>query len=657
MLANMCYWASPVTRCGTRLMSKLHVLHLEDNATDAEQVRSTLAQENIDCAIDRVATEADFQSSLKTRTYDLILSDFAVPGFDGLAALAMAKKLSPEVPFLLLSGAIGEERVVESLKSGAVDYVRKDRLQRLSSTVLRAHHEANERRERQKNENQIHQQAELLNHARDAIFVRNLDHVITYWNKGAERIYGWTAAEAVGKMAGDLLYKPGSPKRGNIWETVLEKGEWTGEIMQVTNAGREIFVMSRRTLLRDTFEAPVGILNINTDITEKRGMEIQLMRSQRMDKLGALAGGIAHDLNNVLAPILMATEILHDQVRAPEDLSMVDFAQSSARRGIELVKQILQFAQGTKSEGTTKVKSVVEELVSLMRKTFPHSLEFKTDVQMDVLPVLCDPTHLYQIILNLCVNARDAMPAGGTLSVQVNNIVLTERQMPGRKEPVSGSFVEVAVSDTGTGIPPEIRAKIFEPFFTTKPEGKGTGLGLSTVATIVRNFQGFLDVSTVIGEGTTFRVFLPAMLSTSAPQKQTMASDAMFGDGKWVLLVDDEIVLLEMTREILQAHGFQVMTATDGMEALTCFKLHPDKYAVVITDMLMPGLAGDTLLSGIREISPGTITICLSGSPDEAGLHARHARADAFLPKPCTTKDLLSTLQELLSKSRTLHYG
>jgi two-component system cell cycle sensor histidine kinase/response regulator CckA len=635
-------------------MRTLRVLHLEDDAGAAERVRSSLEQENVDCTIDRVSSKFLFQKALRSGDYDLILSDFSSPDFDGLGALAIAKELNPDVPFLLLSENVDGDSMLAPRKSAPTDLALKRRLQRLSATVLRAHQEAMERRERKKNEDQIRQQADLLDHARDAIFVRNLNQEITYWNKGAERIYGWTSAEVIGKRASEVLYKQTAPPRDNIWKTVLEKGEWMGEIAQATKTGREIFVMSRRTLLRDTEETACAVLNINTDITEKREMESQIQRNQRMDSIGALAGGISHDLNNVLAPILLAAELLRDQLREADDIAMLDVVQGGAQRGIELIKQILQFTQGTKGQGTMKVKSVIDDLANLVRKTFPRSVNLETDLPVDLPTISCDPTQLHQIVLNLCVNARDAMPKGGTLSIQARNSTVSNRTMPGQLEPVSGSFVELAVSDTGTGIPPEVLAHILEPYFTTKPAGQGTGLGLSTVTTILRNIQGFLDVSTVVGKGTTFRVFLPATRQIR-PAEVIPRDSPAFGRGEWILVVDDELALLQMNRELLEAHGYQVMTAIDGAEALLYFGANQEKIAVVIADMIMPGLAGDELIARVREKSPRTITICLSSSLVPISARQNELSPHAFLRKPCLPKDLIAVLQDLLAARESNH--
>ncbi|HEY6227086.1 MAG TPA: response regulator [Verrucomicrobiae bacterium] len=629
---------------------------MEDSTFDAELVSAALAREKISYAIDRVATKGAFEAALKSKRYNVIISDFSLPGFDGLAALSLAKAVAPEVPFVFLSGTIGEDRAVESLKQGAADYVLKDRLQRLSAAILRAHTDAVKRQEQTRNEEQIRRQAELLNQARDAIFIRNNNQEIIYWNKAAERIYGWAAEEIIGKRASEILHRPGAENREEIWQAVLAKGEWSGELVQITKAGKEIVVFSHRTLLRDAFGDPVGALSINTDITEKKELENQVLRSQRMDSIGALAGGIAHDLNNMLAPILMATELLRSELNDPGQLRMLDTATASAKRGADLVRQILQFARGSKTnESAVNLRGVIEDLVKLISKTFPPVIQINTEFSDDLSTISGDATQLHQVLLNLCVNARDAMPEGGTLSIKARNIDLRRRQFPNVDEEVSGRFVELSVSDTGTGIPREILGRIFDPFFTTKSEGRGTGLGLSTVATILRNHNGFLEVESAEGRGTTFRAFLPALTIGDRSVAETAASEIPMGHGEWILLVDDEHALLEMTKELLEANNYRVLTAVNGAEALAHFEAHREQIAVVITDLLMPELGGKELIALISERSPNTLTICLSGSVDETTLLRKdQSGATAFLRKPCPTAMLLNVLAKLLGPRRAV---
>src|SRR3989454_8061315 len=344
----------------------LRILHREDIPADWELIQSMLEAGGIASTIQRVETPGEFEAALDQGCFDLIISDHTLPGFDGLSALGVARQKHPEIPFIFVSGTIGEELAVDSLKQGATDYVLKDRLSRLVTSIERAMREAHERAERKQAEMKVREQAALLDQATDAIFARDLEQRITYWNKGAERMYGWTDQEALGKRAAELLYREDSSQRQEIWKAVLEKGEWVGELRQVTKTGKEIIVESRRTLLRDADGTPAAILNINRDITEKKQIEGQLLRAQRMENIGSLAGGIAHDLNNMLGPILVVGDLLRDKRPSPADPKIVDTATASAQRGADMVKQILTFARGVTSEPRVlQVKHLVGELVKL----------------------------------------------------------------------------------------------------------------------------------------------------------------------------------------------------------------------------------------------------------------------------------------------------
>jgi PAS domain S-box-containing protein len=629
----------------------LRILHLEDNVHDAELIRSKLKAGGISCVIQRVETRADFEAEVERSRFDLIISDHTLPSFDGLAALQIARQKCPAVPFIFVSGTIGEEMAVNALKQGATDYVLKDRLSRLAASVQRSMHEARERSQRMEAELKIREQAALLDQATDAIFARDLDQRITYWNKGAERLYGWTAAEVLGKRAGKLLYSEDSAQRQEVWKAVLEQGELVGEQHQVTKIGKEIMVESRRTVLRDTEGTPTAVLTIVRDITDKKQIEAQLLRAQRMETIGALAGGVAHDLNNVLGPIMLVGHLLRDKLPSPEDRKMLDSATASARRGAETVKQILSFARGVAGEPVVlQVTHLVNELVKLARDTFPKSIHIKTKIAGELRLIKGDVTQLYQVLLNLCVNARDAMPEGGTLSMEVENIVLEGKQSPMHPEPLSGSYVVLSVSDTGNGITPDLLDKIFEPFFTTKEAGKGTGLGLSTVRSIVKNHLGSLEVFSQVGKGTTFKIYLPVVSATGTEIARREQSTPPLGRGELVLLVDDEQALLEMTKALLESFDYRVITATDGAQAVTLYRQRKGTIKAVITDLMMPIMDGLALIRALRKIDPDVKVIAVSGLASQAKLsEVGKLEVQAFLTKPFTTEHLLTTLRKALT--------
>ena len=629
----------------------LRILHLEDNANDAELLRAMLERQGIHCAIKRVETREAFQTALDREQFDLIISDFTLPSFDGLSALTVARQKRPEVPFVFVSGTIGEEAAVESLKHGAIDYVLKDRLSRLAASVERSVREAQARAQRRQAEAKIREQAALLDKARDGICVTDMDQQIFYWNKGAERLYGWGTEEAVGRNVNDLLFQCGSSRPLEALKELIRRDEWQGELHKVRKDGRQIIVESHWTLLRDDAGQPKSILVIDTDITERKRIEAELLRTQRMQSIGALAGGIAHDLNNVLAPILMVADLIRGELASEDSRKMLDTAKASAQRGAEMVKQILTFARGVSGElKVLQVKHLVNEMVKLVRDTFPRSIHIESNVAGNLYPINGDATQLHQVLLNLCVNARDAMPKGGTLLIEAANAALENKRSAMLPKPVSGKFVALTVADTGCGIPPELRDKIYEPFFTTKEAGKGTGLGLSTVMAIVQTHQGFIELSSEPGRGTVFSVYLPAAGTEDTGFVRMGLPVAEMGRGETVLLVEDEAALLEITREMLEAFNYRVLTAGDGAEALALYEQRAGEIDVVVTDMMMPVMDGAVLVQELRRIQPQVKVVCVSGLGSRArSSEVAQLNPHAFLTKPYSTDKLLAALHEVIA--------
>jgi len=487
----------------------LRILHLEDNDRDAELVASWMEDEGILCQVKRVQTASEFLSALGSKDVEVIISDYKLPGFDGLKALDMARQRLPDVPFILFSGTIGEELAVQSLKQGAADYVLKERPQRLMAAIRHALDGAEQRARAKEAENRVREQAALLNKARDAIMVTDMEERITFWNPSAERIYGWSADEVTGQRA-DLLLKGNPQLLREAIRGVSERGEWQGELTQRRRDGTALVIESRWSLLGDGEDRPGAKLVINTDVTERKELEAQFLRVQRMQGIGALAGGIAHDLNNVLAPINMGIEILAEEITADEKEKILAMMKNCARRGIEMVKQIVSFVRGVGGDACVmQVEPLISEMARLAQDSFPRSLRIEAKIDPDLPSIVGNQTQLHQVLLNLCINARDAMPGGGELRLSANRSMLEKYLAQGELKPVSGNFVVLSVSDTGSGIRPEVLGRIFQPFFTTKDSGKGTGIGLSTVVGIAKRHNGFVEVESEVGKGTTFKVYVP----------------------------------------------------------------------------------------------------------------------------------------------------
>lgn len=509
--------------------------------------------------------------------------------------------------------------------------------------------------EQRRAQEQIAEQAALLEKARDAILVRDLEGKILFWNNGAERMYGWPRQEAVGRNAGELFYEI-RKKFAEVNELTINKGEWSGELQHRTRNRGEITVEARWTLIRDHDGRPKSILAINTDITERKKIEVQFMRAQRMESIGTLAGGVAHDLNNILTPIMMSIELLKTQVDQPHAAAVLETIEVSAKRGADIVRQVLSFARGMQGE-RIEVQPVhlLDDLENIIKNTFPKDIRLRFSVSRETWTILGDPTQVHQILLNLCVNARDAMPNGGTLTVGVENCTLDAQYAAMNIQAKPGRYVMINVTDTGTGIPPGIVDKIFEPFFTTKDPSKGTGLGLSTVMAVVKSHDGIVNVYSEPGKGTTFKVYLPAADTSSEERKeQTEQASLPRGAGELVLVIDDEASILTITSQTLQAFGYRVVTATDGADALAVYVQHKNDIAAVLTDMMMPVLDGPATIYALLRINPAVKIIAASGLNANGGVaKASGAGIKHFLSKPYTAGTLLKTVRKILDENRT----
>jgi two-component system, cell cycle sensor histidine kinase and response regulator CckA len=496
----------------------------------------------------------------------------------------------------------------------------------------------------------------LLDIATDAILVRDLDNKILFWNKGAERLYGWKAEEAIGKDVSQLLYKSMPSRFQKAQEHLMQTGEWYGELDHVTRDGKAIVVVSRWTLMRDEREQPKSILVVSTDVTEKKQLEAQFLRAQRMESIGTLASGIAHDLNNILTPILANAQLLQMRLKNLDDRSqrMLKTIEMNTKRGALLVQQVLSFARGVEGKHTVlQIKHVIREIQQIVEQTFPKFVTVQTEISKDLWTVTGNSTQLHQVLMNLCVNARDAMPEGGLLKITAENFFVNEAYARMNLEAKVGAYVLVTVSDQGTGIAPEIIDRIFEPFFTTKEIGKGTGLGLSTVIGIVKSHGGFVNVTSAIGKGTQFKLFLPAinaMEKGEAPEQPIPN-----GHGELILVVDDEAAIREVCQLALEAYDYRVLIAEDGIQAVAHYIAHKTEVNLVLVDMMMPAMDGATTIRTLQKINPRVKIIAASGlaSSDQIAIAAQLG-VRTFLPKPYTAEELVKLVTDMLQAEASI---
>ena len=502
--------------------------------------------------------------------------------------------------------------------------------------------------QRKQTEQKIAEQAALIDIAKDAIYVHDLDNKILIWSKGAEHLYGWNSEEVIGQKAEHLFSQ--EHKLDEAIQITIEQGSWQGEIEQITKAGKKVIVECHKTLVKNQFSRLTSILVVSSDITERKQLEKQFYHAQRLESLGTLASGIAHDFNNILTPILGVTQLLPLQFPNLDEKTerLLSLLSNSARHGADLVKQILLFSRGTEGELVVlQLGYLLLELIGITKQTFSKSITISTDIPTrELWTISADTTQMHQVFMNLMINAKDAMPDGGVLTICAENCQLDEHDPLVNMEIKAGSYVIVTVADTGIGIKPELLNRIFEPFFTTKEVGKGTGLGLSTVMGIVKNHNGFIKVYSELGKGTEFQVFLPA--TEGEMQVIPVEKSMPIGKGELILIVDDESSVREVTTISLENYNYRTMIASDGIGAIALYGKHQQEVSLVLMDMMMPNLDGATAIHALQQINPLVKIVATSGLMSNQKL-ALDAGATAFLPKPYPIMKLLQILVEIIS--------
>lgn len=499
---------------------------------------------------------------------------------------------------------------------------------------------------------QAHAQlAKAVDQTAEAIIITDVHGHIQYANPAFETITGYSREEVIGKNP--RILKSGRHDAEfyrKMWETISAGNVWTGDMFNKRKNGTLYEENVTISPMRDAAGQIVNYVAVKRDITERKNLEAQLMRNQRIESIGLLAGGIAHDLNNVLAPILMSVELLEMKFSEEGTQKTLSTIGASAQRGAELIKQVLAFSKGTQGGRTTlQLRHVIREIQGIVRQTFPKSIELQIDLPKDLWTVDGDATQLHQVLMNLCVNARDAMPSGGRITITAENQIVDQTFAQMNPEAKAQPYVILIVADTGTGIPPEVRDRVFDPFFSTKEPGKGTGLGLYTVMTVVRGHGGFLNVYSEVGRGTRFKVYLPATISPELEAKAAERTGMLRGHGELVLLVDDEAAIRIVGEQILTALGYRVLTAEDGAEAVALGIQQITDLKLLITDMMMPIMDGAATIRALRRLAPGLKVIAMSGldSTDQERDPSKTG-ANAFLSKPFTAETLARTAHQLL---------
>ena len=628
--------ATMLREAGGSPVRMLQVLHAEDDPNDAFLCRLQLKEAGLDIAAHVVASKEEFLAALGARHYDLVLADYKLPGWSGIEVLRILEEDGRDIPCILLTGSVGEEIAAQCIKLGAVDYILKDRPTRLPFAIASALEEREQRESHKEAERKSNMLASIVESSLDAIIGATEDGTIVNWNPGAERMFGYSADEIRGTLLWDLFSAGEAVDAHNSQNPGQAIARY--ETQAVTKSGELMDLAVTVSPIRDSEGRATGRSAIVRDVTEMKRQQREQLTAQKLEAIGQLAGGVAHDFNNLLTVINGYARMLRRKGSA--DSEKLDAILQAGERGQRLTKQLLMFSRKQITQFVpVNLNDLVMGFLDMLRPLIGADIELRTVLAPDLPPVFADAGQLEQVIMNLVVNARDAMPDGGSV------IIATTSRKP---EEAGNKFgtVTLLVSDTGVGMSEEVQAHMFEPFFTTKEVGRGTGLGLATSCGIVAKCKGQLHVSSAPGKGTTFSIELPACGEEEVrPATAVLADEAMKVGSGTILLAEDDPTVRALVQALLEDHGYQVLAAENGRKALDLCGDFAGPLTALVTDVVMPEMNGRTLAQQARLIRPGLKVIFVSGYVDK-GLKEEDlsAGSSAFLEKPFTGDALLKIL-------------
>ena len=657
----------------------LHILHLEDDPRDAQLVEAALRQEGIECVITQVSTREAYEAALAQGDIDLILSDYALPGFDGLWALSLAREAHVDAPFILLSGTLGEEAAIESLRGGATDYVLKHRLNRLVPAALRAVEEAVERRTRRAAERALERERLLLRALLDSLEVGVVacDHegVLTYLNRATRELHGLAGAAPTPEQWAEhsRLYHtdgktPLDPRAYPLERALNGERFRHVEVAILRPDGTRRNVAASGQPIADVEGRRLGAVVTLLDETELKRLELQFHQAQKMDALGKLAAGVAHDFNNLLTVIMGYCQLSMSRLRPGHAMHRdLDEISKAGERAARLTKQLLAFSrQQVLEPRDLDLNRVIGDMEMLLRRLIGAQVELEFVPGAMLGSIRADAGQLEQVLMNLVVNAKEAMPLGGHIRVTTGSLDVDELDAtsePLELDGVTGArlslppsgprahrYVALTVSDTGCGMSHDILPRIFEPFFTTKKTGEGSGLGLSTVHGIVTQSGGHISVTSQLGRGSTFRICFPrATLERQLEPGRALRLPPERGE-ETVLVVDDDAPLLRLVSEILRSHGYSVLEASNGVDALSTLEAEGHGVHALITDVVLPHGSGRELAESALAMRPDLPVLLMSGfvAGNAEQLGSLLGPGVRFIQKPFEPDDLLAKLREVL---------
>jgi len=641
--------------------ASLRILHLEDSTNDCDLVEATAKAAGLDCDFTHATTREEFVGALQRYKFDVILADFNLPGYDGASALAQVRELQADTPFILVSGTIGEERAVAILKGGATDYVMKSGLARLVPAIRRAVLESAERMARSEAETALRQSEERFREMTEKIcemfWIASVDgQQIHYVSPAYEQIWKIPLAQLQARPACWLeqVWTEDRPRLTRARESLAQGMAYNIEYRILQPGGACRWIEERGYPVRGALGVVERMVGVALDITERKQLEEQLHQSQKIDAIGQLAGGIAHDFSNVLTVINGYSNLLLDNHELPPAVAeSLKHIYVAGGRAANLTRQLLIFSRKSQANHQLiDLNEVVDAVTAMLKRMIGENIRLELDLAHPLPRILADASMLEQVLMNLVVNARDAMPRGGSLVVSTGSCETTEADRARNSLARPGPHVWLSVRDTGCGIAPEVLPRIFEPFFTTKEEGKGTGLGLANVLSIAKQHQGWVEAESTPGEGTLFRIFLPVADEQLADTPASAETRRVAGGKEVVLLVEDDEPVRAYARTVLQMHGYKVLEAVSGIDALEVWKRHRDRIALLVTDLVMPDeMTGLELSEKLRAERPGLKVLFSSGyNPEMAEDMLKTHEGFSFLHKPYQPKTLARMVREILDQ-------
>jgi hypothetical protein len=639
---------------------RLRVLVVEDSEHDMEQLLWHLRREGFEISARRVDTAETMRDALTEQAWDVVLSDYSMPQFSATAALALLRQLGFDTPFIIVSGTLGEETAIDALKAGANDYLLKGRVSGQAQAIEREVRDTVERRRLRATTTALSETRERMRFALEAAAVGTWESDVVsgtvVWSDILERLHGLSPGRFGGTVEAfiELVHPDDRARVGEqtaqFWSSSADSRL---EYRVIWPDGSVHWIASVGRTFSNEAGKPLRAAGVGMDITALKHLEEQFRQAQKMEAVGQLAGGVAHDFNNLLTIIIGYCDMLADRLladaRATEDVNEIRRAAASATM---LTGQLLAFSRKqVLAPRVVSLNAILADMKKMLGRLIEESVRIEFRLARDLSRVKVDPSQAEQVILNLAVNARDAMPAGGVLTIETANVELDEPFARAHVGAQTGAHVMLSVSDTGTGLAPDVQTHLFEPFFTTKAKGYGTGLGLATVYGIVKQSGGSIWVNSESGVGTTFRIYFPV----SREEPTTVQAKAVTLDLRGtesVLVVEDDPTLRALDRKILERYGYRVLVAADAAEALLICADRTERIDVIATDVVMPGGSGRLIGDWILHHRPQTKVIYLSGYTDEAVV--RHGILDPgtlFLQKPFTPEVLVRKVREVLAPS------